>query len=70
MSATTVAAPIGARTASTTLRLALAAIAVAILAASFLVGRVTADTSSGTSSIVPAAHTSGAIDSCPRAQFC
>jgi hypothetical protein len=73
MSVTTVAAPIGDRPASigTSLRLALVAIAVAILlAASFLVGRVTADTSSRTSSIVPAAHTSGAADSCPRAHFC
>jgi hypothetical protein len=72
MSVTAVATPIGDRPASTTLRLALVAIAIAVLlAASFVVGRVTASsTSNGTTSIVPAAHTSGAVDSCPRARFC
>jgi hypothetical protein len=74
MSVTTVAAPIGDRPASTraSLRLALVAIALAVLlAASFVVGRVTASsTSSGTTSIVPAAPTSGGVDSCPHARYC
>ena len=73
MSVTTVPAHIdGSRpdtTSSTTTRLVLVAIAIAVLlAVSFVVGRVTASTSSNTS-IVPVAHTSGA-DSCPHFHFC
>jgi hypothetical protein len=73
MSMTTISAPAGTiRSAATTARLALVAVAVvALLALSFVVGRVTADsTSSHTSSIVPAAHTSAGVDDCPRFKFC
>ncbi|GEM_PF-5884106 len=75
MSITTVTAPVGrAPSASNTLRLVLAALAlVAVLAVAFVVGRVTASTTSGSTSIVPAAHTSvggAAPDSCPRFHAC
>jgi hypothetical protein len=74
MSMTTVAAPAGAiRSAATTARLALVAVAVfALLALSFVVGRVTASSTSHTSSIVPAAHTTtgAGSDDCPRFRFC
>ena len=73
MSVTTVAAPVGrAPSASnTTLRLVLVALAVVVLlAASFVVGRVTASTSSTSTNIVPAAHTSAGPDSCPRFHAC
>jgi hypothetical protein len=72
MSVTTVAAPVGrAPSASNTLRLVLAALAVvALLAVSFAVGRVTASTSSTTTSIVPAAHTGAGPDACPRLRAC
>lgn len=72
MSITTVTAPAGTdRSAATAARLALVAVAVvALLALSFVVGRVTASTTSHTSSIVPAAHTSAGADDCPRFKFC
>ena len=72
MSVTTVAAPAGTdRSATTTLRLALVAIAIAVLlGVSFLVGRVTADTSTGTTSIVPTAHTGGAVATCAHLRPC
>ena len=73
MSVTTVPATIDSdRSAATAMRLALVAIAIAVLvAAAFLVGRVTADSSTATTNIVPAAtHTSGNVDSCPSARFC
>jgi len=73
MSITTVTAPAGTdRSAATTARLAFAAVAIAVLlAVAFVVGRVTADsTTSHTTSIVPAAHTSAGVDDCPRFRFC
>ena len=72
MSITTVTAPAGTdRSAATTARLALVAVAViALLAVAFVVGRITASSTSHTTSIVPAAHTSAGVDDCPRARFC
>jgi len=72
MSVTAVAAPIhGNRSTVTTARLVLIAMAVAVLlAVSFFVGRVTVATSHGSTNIVPAAHTSAGVDSCPRLRYC
>lgn len=72
MSMTTVAAPAGTiRSAASTVRLALVAVAVvALLALAFVVGRVTASSTSHTSSIVPAAHTSAGSQDCPRFRYC
>jgi len=73
MSITTVTAPAATdRSAATMARLAFAAVAIAVLlAVAFVVGRVTADsTTSHTTSIVPAAHTSAGVDDCPRFRFC
>ena len=73
MSITTVAAPASTdRSAATTARLALVAVAVvALLALAFAVGRMTANsTTSHTTSIVPAAHTSAGTDDCPHFRFC
>ena len=72
MSITTVSAPASTdRSAAAAARLALVAVAVvALLALSFVVGRVTASTTHGTTSIVPAAHTSAGVDDCPRLRYC
>lgn len=72
MSITTVAVPATTdRSAATAIRLALVGVAVfALLAMAFIVGRVTASTTTHTSSIVPAAHTSAGVDSCPRVPYC
>ena len=64
MSITTVTAP------ASTDRSAAAAARLALLALSFVVGRVTASTTHGSTSIVPAAHTSAGVDDCPRLRYC